>query len=167
MSTYGLTIWDKERTFYSDGVTKKPFATLREIQETLHLTYCRHVGAEFMHIADQEQRNWLRERMEAAIATKSRSSPAVQLQILDKLVEAEAFEQFLHTRFVGHKRFSLEGGETLIPTLDALLERGADLGVQRAVLGMAHRGRLNVLAHVLKKPMRRSSASSRASSTRR
>ena len=152
MSTYGLTIWDKERTFYSDGVTKKPLATLREIQETLHLTYCRHVGAEFMHIADQEQRNWLRERMEQN-RNEEALSPAVQLQILDKLVEAEAFEQFLHTRFVGHKRFSLEGGETLIPVLDALLQRGAELGVQRAVLGMAHRGRLNVLAHVLKKPM--------------
>ncbi|MBL8734816.1 MAG: multifunctional oxoglutarate decarboxylase/oxoglutarate dehydrogenase thiamine pyrophosphate-binding subunit/dihydrolipoyllysine-residue succinyltransferase subunit, partial [Planctomycetes bacterium] len=152
MSTYGLTIWDKERTFYSDGVTKKPLATLREIQETLHLTYCRHVGAEFMHIADQEQRNWLRERMEGN-RNEEALSPAVQLQILDKLVEAEAFEQFLHTRFVGHKRFSLEGGETLIPVLDALLQRGAELGVQRAVLGMAHRGRLNVLAHVLKKPM--------------
>ncbi|MFN8823529.1 MAG: multifunctional oxoglutarate decarboxylase/oxoglutarate dehydrogenase thiamine pyrophosphate-binding subunit/dihydrolipoyllysine-residue succinyltransferase subunit [Planctomycetota bacterium] len=152
MSTYGLTIWDKERTFYSDGVTKKPLATLREIQETLHLTYCRHVGAEFMHIADQEQRHWLRERMEGN-RNEEALSPAVQLQILDKLVEAEAFEQFLHTRFVGHKRFSLEGGETLIPVLDALLHRASELGTQRAVLGMAHRGRLNVLAHVLKKPI--------------
>jgi 2-oxoglutarate dehydrogenase E1 component len=79
-------------------------------------------------------------------------SREVQLQILDKLVEAEAFEQFLHTRFVGHKRFSLEGGDTLIPTLAALLDRASELGVQRAVLGMAHRGRLNVLAHVMQKP---------------
>ncbi|MBX3463489.1 MAG: multifunctional oxoglutarate decarboxylase/oxoglutarate dehydrogenase thiamine pyrophosphate-binding subunit/dihydrolipoyllysine-residue succinyltransferase subunit [Planctomycetes bacterium] len=152
MSTYGLTLWDKERTFYSDGVTKKPFATLREIQEVLHLTYCRHVGAEFMHIADQERRHWLRERMEGNRNEEPLSQEA-QLQILDKLVEAEAFEQFLHTRFVGHKRFSLEGGDTLIPVLDALLDRAAELGVQRAVLGMAHRGRLNVLAHVLKKPL--------------
>jgi multifunctional 2-oxoglutarate metabolism enzyme len=151
MSTYGLTIWDKERTFYSDGVTRKPLATLREIQETLHLTYCRHVGAEFMHIADQEQRNWLRERMEGN-RNEEQLSREAQLQILDKLVEAEAFEQFLHTRFVGHKRFSLEGGDTLIPVLDALLDRAAEHGVQRAVLGMAHRGRLNVLAHVLQKP---------------
>ncbi|MBL8731691.1 MAG: multifunctional oxoglutarate decarboxylase/oxoglutarate dehydrogenase thiamine pyrophosphate-binding subunit/dihydrolipoyllysine-residue succinyltransferase subunit [Planctomycetes bacterium] len=152
MSTYGLTIWDKERTFYSDGVTKKPFATLREIQETLHLTYCRHVGAEFMHIADRDQRNWLRERMEQN-RNEEPLDRAVQLQILDKLVEAEAFEQFLHTRFVGHKRFSLEGGDTLIPTLDALLDRAAEVGVQTVVLGMAHRGRLNVLAHVMKKPL--------------
>jgi multifunctional 2-oxoglutarate metabolism enzyme len=152
MSTYGLTIWDKERTFYSDGVTEKPFATLREIQETLHLTYCRHIGAEFMHIADQEQRDWLRQRMERNRNEEPLSKEA-QLQILDKLVEAEAFEQFLHTRFVGHKRFSLEGGESLIPTLDALLDRAAEIGASHAVIGMAHRGRLNVLAHVLRKPL--------------
>ncbi|MFY9345930.1 MAG: multifunctional oxoglutarate decarboxylase/oxoglutarate dehydrogenase thiamine pyrophosphate-binding subunit/dihydrolipoyllysine-residue succinyltransferase subunit, partial [Planctomycetota bacterium] len=152
MSTYGLTLWDKERTFFSDGVTKKPFATLREIQETLHLTYCRHVGAEFMHIADRDQRTWLRERMEGN-RNEEPLSPAVQLRILDRLVEAEAFEQFLHTRFVGHKRFSLEGGDTLIPVLDALLERTGELGGRRVVLGMAHRGRLNVLAHLLQKPL--------------
>jgi 2-oxoglutarate dehydrogenase E1 component len=154
MSTYGLTLWDKERTFYADGVTKKPFATLREIQETLHLTYCRHVGAEFMHIADREQRTWLRERMEGN-RNEEPLAREVQLQILDKLVEAEAFEQFLHTRFVGHKRFSLEGGETLIPVLDALIDRAAEHGVERIVLGMAHRGRLNVLAHTLQKPLTR------------
>ena len=154
MATYGLTIWDKDRTFFSDGVTQKPFATLREIQDTLHLTYCRHVGAEFMHIADQEQRHWLRERMEQ---NRNEEDLAVdtQLRILDQLVEAEAFEQFLHTRFVGHKRFSLEGGDTLMPTLHALLERAGEHGVERAVLGMAHRGRLNVLAHVLQKPLTR------------
>ena len=152
MATYGLSIWDKERTFYSDGVTPKPFATLREIQETLHLTYCRNVGVEFMHIADHDQRQWLRERMETN-RNEEEFDAAAQLRILDKLVEAEAFEQFLHTRFVGHKRFSLEGGETLVPTIDALLEKAADLGVSRAVIGMAHRGRLNVLAHVMKKPL--------------
>ena len=152
MASYGLSIWDKERTFYSDGVTPKPFATLREIQETLHLTYCRNVGVEFMHIADQEPRQWLRERMEANRNEEELDAEA-HLRILDKLVEAEAFEQFLHTRFVGHKRFSLEGGETLVPTIDALLDKAADLGVSRAVIGMAHRGRLNVLAHVMKKPL--------------
>ncbi|MFK7742623.1 MAG: multifunctional oxoglutarate decarboxylase/oxoglutarate dehydrogenase thiamine pyrophosphate-binding subunit/dihydrolipoyllysine-residue succinyltransferase subunit [Planctomycetota bacterium] len=152
MTNYGLTLWDKERTFYSDGVTKKPFATLREIQDTLHLTYCRHVGVEFMHIADQEQRHWLRTHMEAN-RNEEELSQDEHLRILDKLVEAEAFEQFLHTRFVGHKRFSLEGGETLVPTIDALLDRAADKGVSRAVIGMAHRGRLNVLAHVMKKPL--------------
>ncbi|MCA8952649.1 MAG: multifunctional oxoglutarate decarboxylase/oxoglutarate dehydrogenase thiamine pyrophosphate-binding subunit/dihydrolipoyllysine-residue succinyltransferase subunit, partial [Planctomycetes bacterium] len=154
MSTYGLTIWDKDRTFYSDGVTKAPFATLREIQETLHLTYCRHVGAEFMHIADQEQRHWLRERMEQN-RNEEPLGKEIQLRILDQLVEAEAFEQFLHTRFVGHKRFSLEGGDTLMPTLHALLDAAAERGVERAVLGMAHRGRLNVLAHVMQKSLTR------------
>ena len=154
MSTYGLTIWDKDRLFYTDGVTGKPFAPLREIQETLHLTYCRHVGVEFMHIADPEQRRWLRERMEGNRNEESLPREDM-LRVLDKLVEAEAFERFLHTRFVGHKRFSLEGGETLIPVLDALLQRGAEQGVDQAVLGMAHRGRLNVLAHVLGKPLTR------------
>ena len=152
MASYGLTIWDKERTFYSHGVTSKPFATLREIQETLHLTYCRNIGVEYMHIADQEQRRWLRMRMEGNRNEEALSKEA-QLRILDKLVEAEAFEQFLHTRFVGHKRFSLEGGETLVPTIDALLERASEAGATRAVIGMAHRGRLNVLAHVMHKPL--------------
>jgi 2-oxoglutarate dehydrogenase E1 component len=152
MSTYGLTLWDKERTFYSDGITHKPFAKLREIQEVLHLTYCRHVGAEFMHIADQERRHWLRVRMEGN-RNEEPLSREVQLQILDKLVEAEAFEQFLHTRFVGHKRFSLEGGDTLIPVLCALLDRAVEHDARRAVIGMAHRGRLNVLAHVMQKPL--------------
>jgi 2-oxoglutarate dehydrogenase E1 component len=152
MSTYGLTLWDKERTFYSDGVTEKPFATLREIQEVLHLTYCRHIGVEFMHIADQEQRLWLRTRMEST-RNEEPLPRALQLGILDRLVEAEAFEQFLHTRFVGHKRFSLEGGDTLVPVLHALLDRAAEHGAERMVLGMAHRGRLNVLAHLLQKPL--------------
>lgn len=152
MASYGLTIWDKERTFFANGVTSKPFATLREIQETLHLTYCRNIGVEYMHIADQEQRQWLRMRMEGN-RNEEPLSKDVQLRILDKLVEAEAFEQFLHTRFVGHKRFSLEGGESLVPTIDALLERAAEGGLSRAVIGMAHRGRLNVLAHVMHKPL--------------
>ena len=152
MTTYGLTIWDKERTFFSHGVTPKPFATLREIQETLHLTYCRHIGVEYMHIADEEQRRWLRRRMEGN-RNEEELSKESQLRILDKLVEAEAFEQFLHTRFVGHKRFSLEGGETLVPTIDALLERACEAGLSRVVIGMAHRGRLNVLAHVMHKPL--------------
>jgi len=154
MSTYGLTIWDKDRLFYTDGVTGKPFAPLREIQETLHLTYCRHVGVEFMHIADPEQRRWLRERMEGNRNEETLPREAM-LRVLDKLVEADAFERFLHTRFVGHKRFSLEGGETLVPVLDALLQRAAEQGVGEAVLGMAHRGRLNVLAHLLGKPLAR------------
>lgn len=154
ISTYGLSLWDKDREFFSDGVTKRPFAPLREIQETLHLTYCRHVGVEFMHIADREQRHWLRDRMEQH-RNQEELPRAAMLAVLDKLVLAEAFERFLHTRFVGHKRFSLEGGETLIPVLDALLQRAAESGVNAAVLGMAHRGRLNVLAHVLQKPLTR------------
>src|SRR5262249_54032047 len=152
LSTYGLTIWDLERTFFSDGTTKKPFATLREIQETLHLTYCRHVGVEYMHIADPEQRRWLRERMEGD-RNEEALPKATMLAVLDQLVEAEAFERFLHARFVAHKRFSLEGGQALLPGLPAPVERAGEQGVGRLVLGMAHRGRLNVLAHLLQKPL--------------
>ncbi len=154
MSSYGLTIWDLGREFFTGGVTGRPIATLREIRATLHATYCRRIGAEFMHIADPEQKEWLRTRMEGNHNREELPRETV-LRVLDKLVEAEAFERFLHTRFVGHKRFSLEGAETLIPALDALLLRAIELGVHRAVMGMAHRGRLNVLAHVLGKPLTR------------
>ena len=134
--------------------TGKPIATLREIREVLRATYTRHVGVEFMHIADPEQKSWLRERMEAD-QNEAELSHDIQLKVLDSLIEAEAFERFLHTRFVGHKRFSLEGAETLVPALEALLDRAATAGSERVVLGMAHRGRLNVLAHILHKPLTR------------
>jgi 2-oxoglutarate dehydrogenase E1 component len=153
-ATYGLTLWDLDREFFSGGMRGKPFLTLREIEQTLRATYTRHVGVEFMHIADPEQKNWLTDRMEGN-HNEEELPRATMLRVLDKLVEAEAFERFLHTRFVGHKRFSLEGGESLIPALDALLNRAAEHGVSRAVLGMAHRGRLNVLVHVLGKPLQR------------
>jgi 2-oxoglutarate dehydrogenase E1 component len=152
MSSYGLTVWDLEREFYTGGLTGEPTATLREIREILHDTYTRRIGAEFMHIADPEQKEWLRSRMEST-RNAGELPREVMVRVLDRLVEAEAFERFLHTRFVGHKRFSVEGGETLIPVIDALLTRAAEVGVERAVLGMAHRGRLNVLAHVLGKPL--------------
>ncbi|MCA8956455.1 MAG: 2-oxo acid dehydrogenase subunit E2, partial [Planctomycetes bacterium] len=145
LSTYGLSIWDLDREFFTSGVTGKPMATLRDIREVLRTTYCAKVGAEFMHIADPQQKDWLRERMEST-RNRAELSNETQLRVLDRLIEAEAFERFLHTKFVGHKRFSLEGAETLIPTLDALLAKCAADGVDKVVLGMAHRGRLNVLA---------------------
>lgn len=153
-STYGLTLWDLDREFFCGGMHGKPILPLREIEQTLRATYTRHVGAEFMHIADPEQKSWLIERMEGN-HNEEELPRTTMLRVLDKLVEAEAFERFLHTRFVGHKRFSLEGGESLIPALDALLERAAEHGIGRAVLGMAHRGRLNVLVHVLGKKLAR------------
>ncbi len=152
MDHYGLTVWDLDRTFPSGDVTREPFATLREIRDTLRTTYTQRVGVEFMHIVDPDQRSWLRERMES-VRNEEQLPREAMLRALDCLVEAEAFERFLHTRFVGHKRFSLEGGETLMPVLDALLGRAGDHGIGRVVLGMAHRGRLNVLAHVLRKSL--------------
>jgi 2-oxoglutarate dehydrogenase E1 component len=131
-----------------------PFATLREILAALEETYCRTIGVEFTHIEDPEQRDWLRERMES---TRNRLALGVdeQLRILTKLSDAEIFEQFIHRSYgAGTKRFSLEGAESLIPLLDLLVEQAADFGVEEAVLGMAHRGRLNVLANIMNKSVR-------------
>ncbi len=152
MDQYGLTIWDLDRVFYTGGTHEVERATLREIRDVLRRTYTRHVGVEYMHMVDTEQKEWLRSRMEGCQNEEELPRETV-LRVLDRLVEAEAFERFLHTRFVGHKRFSLEGGETLIPVLDALFEHAAQHGVDQSVIGMAHRGRLNVLAHILGKPL--------------
>ncbi|MBY0514753.1 MAG: 2-oxoglutarate dehydrogenase E1 component, partial [Gemmataceae bacterium] len=124
---------------------------LGDLLAALRETYCRTLGVEYMHLLDLDARRWLAERMEP-----SRNHPGfphrTQYRILFTLHQAELFEKFLHTKYVGQKRFSLEGGETLIPVLDALVERGPGLGVKEFVIGMAHRGRLNVLANVLRKP---------------
>ena len=152
MGAYGLTIWDLDREFWFGGSGPGEPRTLREIRDVLRATYTRRVGVEYMHMVDPGQKEWLRSRMESTLNAEELPREVV-LRVLDRLVEAEAFERFLHTRFVGHKRFSLEGGETLIPVLDALIDRAAEVGVERAVFGMAHRGRLNVLAHVMGKPM--------------
>jgi 2-oxoglutarate dehydrogenase E1 component len=126
-------------------------ATLAELVTALQETYCGTLGVEYMHIADKAPREWLQEQMEPA-----RNRPALTTDeragILERLIRAEAFERFLHTKYVGQKRFSLEGGEALIPLLDTLVEEGAALRMDEMVIGMAHRGRLNVLAHVLGKP---------------
>ncbi len=152
MDQYGLTIWDLDRVFFTGGTHTVERATLREIRDVLRKTYTRRIGVEFMHMVDPEQKEWLRARMEGN--TNEEELPReVMLRVLDRLVEAEAFERFLHTRFVGHKRFSLEGGETLIPVIDALLQHAGEHSVERCVIGMAHRGRLNVLAHILGKPL--------------
>ncbi len=125
--------------------------TLGELVAALRATYCGTLGVEFTGIRDPEQRQWLEEHMEP-----ERNTPALdraaRLRIYAKLVEAESFERFLHVKFPGQKRFSLEGGETLVPMLDALVESGAEAGIEQLVLGMAHRGRLNVLANVVRKP---------------
>ncbi len=126
---------------------------LREMLATLQRVYTGTIGAEFMHISSSNVRNWVRERIEAR-PEMSALEPAVQRGILTHLLAAEAFERFLHTRYVGQKRFSLEGGEALMPLLETILARCPSLGIKEIVMGMAHRGRLNVLANFIKKPVR-------------
>ena len=150
LAAFGLDDADLDRTF-------RPLrypgpATLRTIVDTLHATYCGSIGIEFMHIQDPGHRQWLRERMEAS-RNRAAFTAAERLGILAKLQEAALFEQFLHRRFLGQKRFSLEGGEALIPLLDTLVEAAASAGVTDLAMGMAHRGRLNVLANIFGKPL--------------
>jgi len=148
LSHYGLTVFDLDREFLTGGLGGKERATLRDILVALREAYCGTLSAEFMHIQDPEQRAWVQERLEGGAAPLS---PEEKRRILDRLNAAEALERFLHTKYVGHKRFSLEGTESLVPLLDRLLQRAAAAGVEEVVMGMAHRGRLNVLANVLGK----------------
>ena len=151
LSTYGLTVWDLDREFIAGGLGgHHGTLKLREILETLQRTYCWHVGVEYMHIQDTECRQWLQERMEST-AHVDPLPKEEQTWVLKRLNAAEAFETFLHKNYIGQKRFSLEGAETLIPMLDAVLYGAVVAGVEDVVMGMAHRGRLNVLAHVVGK----------------
>lgn len=145
IQNHGLTLWDLDRYFPTAGFTGKPRATLREILGLLRDSYCRTVGVEYMHLQDPRQRRWLQERLEAEWAPTPRED---QLRILRRLNAAEAFETFLQTKFVGQKRFSLEGGESLIPLLDAILTEAARNGLDEVCIGMSHRGRLNVLTNL-------------------
>ncbi|MGC4939582.1 multifunctional oxoglutarate decarboxylase/oxoglutarate dehydrogenase thiamine pyrophosphate-binding subunit/dihydrolipoyllysine-residue succinyltransferase subunit [Kribbella sp. DT2] len=151
VATHGLTLWDLDREFATGSfgaATDRRFMKLREILGILRDSYCRTTGIEYMHIQDPEQRKWLQERIERPHTKPPREE---QLRILAKLNEAEAFETFLQTKYVGQKRFSLEGGETTIPLLDELCEEAAGAGLDEVVIGMAHRGRLNVLANIVGK----------------
>ena len=145
IQNHGLTLWDLDRWFPTAGFTGRQKSTLREILGLLRDSYCRTVGAEYMHLADPRHRRWLQERLEAGYARTPRED---QLRILGRLNAAEAFETFLQTKFVGQKRFSLEGGESLIPLLDAVLSKAATRGLDEVCIGMSHRGRLNVLANI-------------------
>jgi len=158
-TTYGLTIWDLDREFLTGSLSEamgehgpKPVATLREILETLRQTYCGKIGCEYMNIQHPEQKRWLQHRMEPQ-ANNWPLDHETRLRILQGLLKAEEFEHFLHARFVGQKRFALEGAETAIPILDELLERAAAGNVHEVVMGMAHRGRLTVLTTVVGKPV--------------
>jgi multifunctional 2-oxoglutarate metabolism enzyme len=150
VESHGLTLWDLDREFPtgSFGGEGRRFMKLRTILGILRDSYCRTTGIEYMHIMDPEQRRWIQERVEQPHSKPPRQE---QLRILLKLNQAEAFETFLQTKFVGQKRFSLEGGETTIPLLDEICEAAAEADLDEVCIGMAHRGRLNVLANIVGK----------------
>ena len=150
VETHGLTLWDLDREFAtgSFGGEGRRFMKLRNILGILRDSYCRTVGIEYMHIQDPEQRRWIQQRVEQPHVKPPREE---QLRILLKLNQAEAFETFLQTKFVGQKRFSLEGGETTVPLIDEICEAAAEGGLDEVTIGMAHRGRLNVLANIVGK----------------
>jgi 2-oxoglutarate dehydrogenase E1 component len=148
IANYGLSIWDLGRTFLTDGLAGREHATLQEILTILRDAYCRTLGIEYMHIQDPVQKRWIQSRVEGA---STAISVEEQHRLLDRLNAAEVFERFLHTRYVGQKRFGLEGAESTIVALDAVFDAAALRGVTDAVIGMAHRGRLNVLANVVGK----------------
>ena len=145
ITSYGLSLWDLDRSFPTRGLGGRNRATLREILRMLRDAYCRTVGVEYMHIQDPAQRAWWQERLERDWEDISDEE---RRRILTKLEQAEAFETFLQTKYVGQKRFSLEGGESLIVALDRLLDAAAHDGLDEVVIGMAHRGRLNVLTNI-------------------
>ncbi len=149
-ATYGFTLWDLDREFLTGGLDGKESLPLREILSILSDTYCRRWTIEYMHIANRQRRDWLRDRVELR-RNEQLFDPPARVRILERLYRAENFERFLHTRYVGNKRFSLEGADSLIPALSEIIERAAESGVELVVIGMAHRGRLNVLANILNK----------------
>nr|WP_111651873.1 multifunctional oxoglutarate decarboxylase/oxoglutarate dehydrogenase thiamine pyrophosphate-binding subunit/dihydrolipoyllysine-residue succinyltransferase subunit [Actinoplanes lutulentus] len=146
---HGLTLWDLDRTFPVGGFAGKQKMKLRDVLGVLRDSYCRRVGIEYMHIQDPEERRWVQERIEVKYTKPDADE---QKHILHRLNAGEAFETFLQTKYVGQKRFSLEGGESLIPLLDAVLQSSAEAGLDEMVIGMAHRGRLNVLTNIVGKP---------------
>ncbi|MEQ1891305.1 MAG: multifunctional oxoglutarate decarboxylase/oxoglutarate dehydrogenase thiamine pyrophosphate-binding subunit/dihydrolipoyllysine-residue succinyltransferase subunit [Planctomycetota bacterium] len=148
-SSYGFTVWDLDRVFPAPMLGKDEL-TLREILTVLRRAYCRRWSVEYMHIADRDRKWWVRQHVEDP-EQEQPFTKEMRLAILERLWRAENFERFLHTQYVGNKRFSLEGGDTLIPALAELIERAAEHGIEKVVIGMAHRGRLNVLANILGK----------------
>ena len=147
-ATYGLTIWDLDREFLTDGVAGTDKLTLGDLLGVLRDAYCRTIGVEYMHIQNTDEQKWIQERVEG---TTVEFDGDQKMRILERLNAAESFEKFLATKYVGTKRFGIEGAESAIPILDEILGRAADAGLRGAILGMAHRGRLNVLANIMGK----------------
>jgi 2-oxoglutarate dehydrogenase E1 component len=149
IETYGLTIWDLDREFITGGLAGRENAPLRDILDILQRAYCGKVGTEYRHIQSKEQKVWIREAIRQQLVEPQPVSVEIKKQLLWKLICAEQFERFLHTKYLGQKRFSIEGMETIIPLLDQLIEGAAAHGVEDITLGMAHRGRLNVLVNII------------------
>ena len=151
--TYGFKQKDFSRKIFLDGVLGLQYGNLKEILDILKKTYCSKIGYEFMHMGDPDEKTWIRNRIEGPekdiIFTKNGKKA-----ILNKIIEAEGFEKYLHVKFVGTKRFGLDGGESLIPALEQIIKRGGSLGAKEIKIGMPHRGRLNVLANVMGKPFK-------------
>ncbi|MEO8513028.1 MAG: multifunctional oxoglutarate decarboxylase/oxoglutarate dehydrogenase thiamine pyrophosphate-binding subunit/dihydrolipoyllysine-residue succinyltransferase subunit [Ignavibacteria bacterium] len=149
-NTYGFTVWDYDRQFITPRLAGLRTATLRDILDILQKTYCENIGVEYMHIQDPKEKQWLQDKMEP-IKNQPSFTNEEKKHILYKLIQAENFEKFVDKKYIGHKRFSLEGSETIIPVLDYLLGLAAIVKVDELVLGMAHRGRLNILANIIGK----------------
>ena len=150
-ASYGFQDADLDREIFINYVLGLETATMREIMSVLHETYCGSIGIEFMHIQDRDEKSWLQERMET-IHNQTHFTPKGKRAILDRFLETEGFEQYLDKKFSGTKRFGLDGGESLVPAMEQIFKRGSQLGIEEIVIGMAHRGRLNVLANVMGKP---------------
>jgi 2-oxoglutarate dehydrogenase E1 component len=149
---FGLTIWDLDREYITGGLHGEQTATLRRILEILRRAYCGTVGIEYRHLDSDEQKNWIRARVREQFVDTQPLTVEIKKELLQKLIEAEQFEQFLHRKYLGQKRFSLEGCETVIPMLDQLIEGASARGVDEIFMGMAHRGRLNVLSNIIGDP---------------
>src|SRR5205814_4307913 len=151
IETYNLTIWDLDRLFVTGGLGGTETATLRDILDILRRAYCGKVGIEYRHIQSKEEKLWLREQIRREFVEPEPVPVEIKKQILWKLISAELFERFLGTKYLGQKRFSIEGNETVIAVLDQLIESAAPRGISDITIGMVHRGRLNVIANVIGK----------------
>nr|MBA2378857.1 2-oxo acid dehydrogenase subunit E2 [Blastocatellia bacterium] len=149
LENFGLTIWDLDREFITGGLHDEKTSTLRRIIEIMRRAYCGKVGIEYRHIQTKKEKDWLRKRIRKQFVDTEELSPDTRKELLTKLIEAEQFEQFLHKKYLGQKRFSLEGCETVIPMLDQLVECSSERGIEEIYVGMAHRGRLNVLSNIV------------------
>ena len=150
--SYGFEKDDYDKKIFLDGIINKEYSSIREILKFLKDKYCGSIGYEYMHIANPTERKWFRDRVEKTDDFKFTQNG--KEAILNKLIQAEGFEKFLHTKYVGTKRFGLDGGESLIPALEQIIKIGGQSQVKEVKIGMSHRGRLNVLANVLQKSIK-------------